>query len=272
MATFKRLYVKFTSFESALFRYSLAFGLLLTLAPALIIFVLIFSYTALDINILTTVLARFLPTDLVEPFIVFLTNKTYSSWFSTVWTLVVSLWLASRSFNALLLISAREEGIVVPKYAIRLKAIGMFLLVVISVAIGITLASIFQEAVAIFMLAFFFLGLAWLYRGFSFIKRPMAFGYLGSAIATMGIVGTGLLLFSIISRFFSYESIYGPLASLIILLLSVWIIASILYFGFLVNIVFYSEDVEHENKKIKSSWFFNGRFAASLWERIGPKN
>lgn len=265
-------YTEFTSLEGTLFRYSLSFSFLLAIAPALIILVFIFNSFHVDVSIISDLMSRFIPADLIQPFITFITAKGYTSVIAVLWSLGLSFWLASRSSYGLALISAKMEGIHRKKTAIRIKAIFLFVFLILVITATVLASTFLPGLTRLIFILVLFVGLTLLYKVISFYKRPKRFGIIGAAFATAGISLTGLMFIKLVDIFTSYESVYGPLASLIVLLLSVWIVATILYIGFLLNIVMYREDLVDENKQVKSGWFFDWRTDSGFRERFGSKN
>ena len=75
------LYREFTSFEGSLFKYSLAFSLLLALAPSVLIVALLFKYAYLSEDILLNFILHFIPdnnTEMIDQIFSFFTDKDYN--------------------------------------------------------------------------------------------------------------------------------------------------------------------------------------------------
>lgn len=246
---------EFTSLESTMFVYSLSFSFLLALAPALILLVYVITSLHLDPSLMVAIVSRFIPQDFIEPFLVFLTQKGFGSGWAVTWTLLLSLWLASRSFHGLAMISAAKEGMSKNKIAIRFKSIYLFALTIAVIALSLLASTFVPNHSKLIFIIVLFLGLTLIYKTISFHKRNIFYGIAGASFATISISLTATLFLNIVTTFTSYESIYGPLASLVVVLLSVYVIATILYMGFLMNIILNRRDLEHENKQIKSNRF-----------------
>lgn len=256
MKKIKELYEEFTSFESSLFRYSLSFSLLLALAPALLAFVMLFNFAELPTDELVNFVYRFLPDELLGSFIDYLLDKNFSLVPSII-ALVTAFWLASRSVYSFLLISANHEAVDVPKWSIRVLSIIMFvtfaLLIIAAVFIGTIFSNLLPFMAAISMVFLFTL----MYRALSFRKRNMTFGITGAIFSTIAVMLTAWAFFGIVNEFTSYQNAYGPLASLVTLLLSIYVISNIIYFGFCLNIV-YEEAYEKEYLlPLKHEKYFN---------------
>lgn len=247
MGKMKDMMLEFFSVESNLFVYSLSFSLLLSLAPSLIIFAMLFKWGKLmDVNVVLTLLQSLhlsgdLQTLVEEIFMEFM-NKDYG-FIPAVTTLCVSFWLASRSINSFLLISANHEEVDVIKFSIRIQSIAMYMVFVALMIAGIVLATVLYHIVdasllpllaVVIMVPVFTL----MYRSLSFRKRSLTFGLIGGLFTTTAMIVLFYLSFILIHRMIAYNRIYGSLASLVALLLVIYIIGSIIYFGFLLNLVF----------------------------------
>ena len=188
MDKLKAMIIEFFSSESNLFVYSLSFGLLLSLAPSFIIFAILFKWGSfLDINVVLELfkelhLSAELQAMINEIFMEFL-NKEYG-FLPAISTLIVSFWLASRSINSFLLISANHEKVEVLKFSIRLRSIFLFIIFVGLLIGGIVFAtfvyymvdpSLLPLLAALLMVPLFTM----MYRSLSFRKRSMTFGLIG---------------------------------------------------------------------------------------------
>lgn len=238
MGKLKELLQNFSSFEGSLFRYSLAFSFLLALLPMLIVIVMLFHNSILDIDALFEYIYRFVPEDLIGDFVNHLIEQEYPTDITLLLSLITAFHLASRSIYSFMLISAQNEGYNIPKFLIRIKSYMLFTAIVISAgAIGI-LASIFHSitwpmlAGGLFLLFFLF------YRILTFEKKPISYGLFGAGFATLSIGITGKIFLFLVNYFTSYNILYGPMASLVIALLSIYTIASLVYFGYCLNVVY----------------------------------
>lgn len=240
MKKIKALYFEFTSFEGSLFRYSLSFSLLLAIAPSLLLFAMLFKYFYISDDMILDFIVRVLPitdVDTVNQILLYFTSRNYGSIASVIVTISTSFYLASRSIYSFLLISASHEEVEIPKWAIRVKAIFMFIIMsflLVGAVYLVTILSDFLPFVASgIMLPLFFL----MYRALSFRKRNWSFGLLGALFTTVCTLLLAALFVTVITYFTSYETIYGPLASLVTLLLAIYLISCIIYLGFCLNIV-----------------------------------
>ena len=271
MYRLKCLYQEFTSFEGSLFTYSLSFSLLLALAPSLLVFALLFKFAYLDNQIILDFLTNFIPdgnTEVIQQFFQYFTSKSYSI-VSFIVTTCASFFLASRSIFSFLLISASHEDVKVPKWAIRIKAVILFVDLVVLVVAAIFVATNFLEFLPLIssaiMLLFFYL----MYRALSFRKRDYSFGILGAIFSTISVMLLAALFVTIVKHFTSYQDVYGPLASLVTLLLAIYLISCIIYLGFCLNLVV--EDMYKKESKLPMKYPRAFRLANKINEKFKRK-
>lgn len=275
MDKLKGMIGEFISPDSNLFVYSLSFGLLLSLAPSLIIFATMFRWgTFLDINVLLEMLRGLhLSADLqvqIETIFAEFMNKEYGLW-PAITTLCLSFWLASRSINSFLLISANHEEVDVVKFSIRIQSIVMYMIFVAMLIAAILFAGFVYHAVdtsllpllaAVIMVPIF----SMMYRALSFRKRNLTFGLIGGLFTTAALIVLSYLSFILIQQMIRYDQIYGSLASLVALLLVIYIISCIIYLGFLLNLVFEDSYGQEAELPMKHAWYYQAceRFYAKL--------
>ena len=262
------LYTQFTSFEGSLFRYSLSFSLLLALAPGLTIFVMLFVFAYLDPTIIIDFATKLLPSEYVTPFVEFIISRGNYSTTPVFTTLLIALWLASRAVYSFLLINAQHESIEVPKWAIRIKSILIFLALSLYVVATLYLLTQINFHSFSFLLPFIgalalLIGFILFYRGLSFEKKELSYGLLGGLFSTVSIMGTAYLFFLVLNQFTDYSTIYGPLASLVVLLLSIYILSCLIYFGYLLNVVY---EEESQSIKMKHALYYN--FCSRIHELV----
>lgn len=257
MRKLKVIIAEFFSLEGSLFTYSLSFSLLLALVPALIIMILFFNMTALPISILEKVVKLVFPVTDVASFLDFFNHKHFNV-ITIIPTLILSLWLASRSIYSLMLISAKKENIEVPKWAIRIRAIYLFLVVAAS-AVGVIYVYISYARVFPFIApSILFIVLFILYRSTAFRKREYTFGIIGSIFASIGIlIGIVMVKVIVFDNFISYQSLYGSLAAFAVLLVLVYVIASIIYFGYCLNFILSKHYNTDEKLPLKFEKYYN---------------
>lgn len=234
------LYNEFTSFEGSLFRYSLSFSLLLALAPSLLLFAMLFKYFYIADDVILNFIMQFFPgssEEMINQIFQFFTERNFSSIISFVITICTSFYLASRSIYSFLLISASHEDVDVPKWSIRIKSILMFVIMsfalVAAIYVVTQLLDFLPEVATALMLVMFYV----LYRSLSFRKRTWSFGLVGAIFTTFSMLLLAALFVTVVTYFTSYQTIYGPLASLVTLLLAIYLISCIIYLGYCLNII-----------------------------------
>ncbi len=243
------------SFEGSLFVYSLSFSLLLTIAPAFIVFVASFQWLNIDVNQLIHLLSQIMPVELISPFIDFLLNKSSASVWVSMISMGVSLFLASRCIYSFLLIAVSVEKVDYPKWSIRIYSV--FVLIYLYVIGCVMLTSYLGRISFIYVPLLYFsaalFGFYVFYHLCTFKDRGKSYGFIGALFSTIAIYLVGLLFFQIIYHFTNYDSIYGPLASLMVLFLSVLVISMIIYLGYVLNTQF----VNTKKEKNRRNWFFH---------------
>lgn len=262
------VYKEFTSFDGSLFIYSLSFSFLLALAPSLIIFVMLFNFAYLDPNMLVAFVERFIPKEILGDFIAYIVPREYNL-IPAIITLCTSFWLASRSVYSFLLISAQHEEIEVPKWAIRIRAIYLFIILALLIVASIFIGTLLSEYLPLVSATIMFVIFTMIYRALSFRKRNVTFGVIGGLFTTIAILGVAALFFTLVNEFTSYESVYGSLASLVTLLLSIYIISFIIYFGYCLNLVFEDDYLHEDRLPMKSETYF--RICQNISDKIMRK-
>lgn len=246
MNRFIQLWKMFFSEEGNIFTYALAFSILLTLAPSLLIFVLIFAYAYVDFVFIEEILIRFLPNltnDQLQQIVHYFIDREYS-WISFLSTMIVSFYLASKSIYSFLLISARNEKVEVAKIYLRFKSIGIYIGFVLFIVIFLQWFYPLLFQYPWFRLVYLGLLFYLLYQSLHFRKTSLWFGLRGALFASISFSLLAGLFVSVVRHFTSYQVVYGPLASFVTLILAIYLISCIIYIGFCINIVWQKEDIE----------------------------
>ncbi len=248
MELIKKVYRLFDSFQGRLFRYALAFSLLLAIAPILIAVILVFKYFIIinegAYHVLVQVLIQYLPSDIILPFVEWFASEGEPIGFvATISTLVVSFYLASRSIYSFLLISAQVENVKPSSIYIRLRAIVLTVYFALYLGVAYFFLVLFQRFWLITATLLAILLFLCMFHALSFYHRPLLYGLAGSLFSVSAFVLLGMLLTKMLEAFTSYPTVYGPLASFMTLLLSIYIIACIIYLGFCIHVVI--EDTEN---------------------------
>ena len=236
-------------FENSLFIYSLSFSLLLTLAPSCIALVLSIQIFELNASYLIEILFHYLPYDFIYPFIDYIFIKNYYS--ISFISMFISMYLSSRCIYSFLLISSSLEDIYYPNWSYRIYSIYEFIIIYAYILLYLYLSA-FLSKYALLSIIFYFgaslLGFYTFYHLCTFKRRHKSYGLIGALFVTISLYLIGILFYKIISIFTNYESIYGPLSSFMIVLLLVYIIANIIYLGYLLNNKFSKINIKQNRK------------------------
>ena len=170
MQRLKNVIKKFISPQGNLFRYSSSFCFLLALLPGLIIVLKIFQNEILNNPELINFLYSYVPEKLLAPFIQYILSREYNTYLSMIISLSLSIYLASNACYSFMLISMNDEGFSTYGILIRIKAIFMFILLIIGLIILAILNYFISEIIVMIvgLLIFFYL----FYRFLSFEKKP----------------------------------------------------------------------------------------------------
>ena len=270
----KQLFKMFFSDDGFLFTYAFAFSLVLTLAPSLLIVVLLFSLTYVDFSLIEEVMLRFIPNltnEQIQYIVAYFTNRQYS-WFSFSSTMSASFYLASKSIYALLLISSKQEKVELPHWYLRCYSIMFYIrfVVVLVIFIHICYPYLLKSSLFRFFSLWFFI--YWFYHSLSMRKRSLLFGLNGAFIFCILFHVLERCFLFIIQYFTSYQVIYGPLASFVTLILAIYLISCIIYIGFCWNVVWQKEDIEQLPFKKMKSYDVLQRWIIYLHRKIRKRN
>ena len=249
MERFQRVVMKFISPQGNLFRYSLSFCVLLALLPALIIFLKVFQTDILSAPNLINLLYDYVPETILAPFVEYVMSQEYTTFVS-------------------LIISMTDEGFDTYAILVRIKAIVVFVLLVIGL-VGLTLFNYLVPINStIVMLAGLFIVFYCFYRYLSFEKKPLSYGLIGAAFTSACIVLIGVFFFYIVNHYTRYNALYGPLASLVIMLISIYLISSVIYFGYCLNHE-YGKSFSKRTYKHQKFYDYGNNFLDKIVEKFG---
>lgn len=237
-----------TSNEGTLFTYAFAYSIIAGIAPFIIIAVVFVGRYAYNVDQLMDFLQRYVPADLVVPFVDYLTASNMTNLWLIVSLLGVSVWVASKSIYSFLLLSSEHDGVETRHFFLRLLAIVYFVLIIIGVGlVGFVLGYFpFINRYALPFIIFIFF--VFFYKLLSFKYTGFKDVVYGSFFSSISLSVLGRLFFKYINEYSNYQTIYGPLASFMILLISGWFISWVIYCGYSINFVFRDEDSEIKQK------------------------
>lgn len=248
MKNIKQALSEFLSPNGTLLRYSLSYCFLLSLLPTLIVGISFFQNSILDTESILPIIYQYIPENLIKPFIDYIMDKDFNNIVSLVISLAVSCYVASNALYSFLLISAKNESFDTYNILIRIKSVILFVVMFLGI-IGIGLITHFLNlGIMITLSVGLVVSLYLFFRTLSFRKRPLSFGVIGAIFTSIAILLLGQLFFYIIVKFTTYESVYGPLSSIVVLLLSAYVISSVIYLGYCLNYAFANKTEKEEVK------------------------
>lgn len=226
-----------SSNEGTLFTYALAYSIIVGIAPFIIISVVFVGTYVYDVSQIIQLLQRYVPADLILPFVDYIQTSDLSNLWLIVSLLGVSIWVASKSIYSFLLLSSEQDGVNINHFFLRILACVYFIMIVLGImAFGILIGYVpfINKFTTPIVITFFFV---FFYRLLSFKYTRFRDVIWGSAITSIVLILLGRLFFVYINQYSNYQTIYGPLASMMILLISGWIIAWVVFFGYCINYV-----------------------------------
>ncbi|MDD3810343.1 MAG: YhjD/YihY/BrkB family envelope integrity protein [Erysipelotrichaceae bacterium] len=248
------VYRKFNSEEGNMHRYSLSYSIFLAIFPTVISMMVFFRLTYTSAANYLEILYRVLPDDLIDPLVDYVGTNNYGSGLTLVLMIVMTSNLACGSLYSFMLMSKADEKFECPNLLVRIKAFGVYLLMlaILNVVALVNFyhyipTSVFNAGITV---AAFYI----LFRSFSFKKQAWHYGLAGSIVTSATIIAILELLFTYTSYATNYRNLYGPLSSILLGMLSVYYIASAIYAGYLVNRAF---GIKSENQDYKMIWFYS---------------
>ncbi len=252
---YKKLHRLFT-FEGDLFfaPASLAYYLLFSIMPTLLIIAMVISLFA-EYDKLKIFLSYYLNEEQVSSFISFINMNRLGSFISLGFSAIVAFYIASKGIDNFFSYTRFKNGLSRPPFIkSKIKSISatialIFILAILFVLLAtITYYSILLDLFFTFALfRFLFLGLvltliiSFLYRLSSSFIFKWKDVFIGAIIASfslsLGIIGYDLYLRYVAS----YDTLYGPISNLIILLFLFYVISYCILFGYHVVVLLHSK-------------------------------
>ena len=244
----KQLVKMMTSYEGTLFIYAFAYSIIAGIAPFLIIAVVFVGGYIFPVDQLIQFLQRYIPTELVVPFVDYLLASNIENLAIIISLLFVSVWVASKSIYSFLLLSSEQDGLNVYHFLLRLLAMVYFVFIIVGVGMVVFVLSYFPISNSLLLPLVMFIFFLLFYRLLSFKYTAFKDIIYGSVFSSITISLLGRLFFKYINQYSNYETIYGPLASLMVLLISGFIIAWVIYVGYSINYVFRDDNKNAKQK------------------------
>ena len=235
----KRIFLMYTSKEGTLFTNSFAFSFTFGMAPLIFVIVLIFSKYIISADAISGFLSNYIPQEFVFIFIDYIKEITLDNLIAAIVMLMGALWVASQSIYSLMLFDDQYHVKQTPKIILRLLSVAILVIVILTIGMLVLFTENVNEKhfqINDFThFVFLFIVLLIMYR-FIFIRSgSFKIVYQGAMFCAFGIMIMGKVFFSIVYNYTNYSTIYGPMASIMFLLLSNYVIASLVYAGYCIN-------------------------------------
>lgn len=248
---FIEAYKMVKSRDGTLFVYAFAYALITAVAPFLTIAVVLASTFLFDVDSIIATVSHFIPSDLILPFVNYISESSPSDIVLIISVASVSFWVASKSVYSYLLESNRIDTIDIKPFVLRIIALLYFIIIVMGAIVVLLVLNYLPPYNYITVPILLWFMMMAFYRLISFKFASFTDVYMGSAVATAGLISLGKLFLVYIYNYSNYQSIYGPLSSLMILLISCYFISMVIYYGFCLNAVFYdNEKAPTEKRKL----------------------
>lgn len=245
------VYKMVVSKEGALFANAFSYSLLVGLAPLIIIAIIFIGNFVFSVDQMVNILVQYIPKELVFPFIDYITLNNDNSLFFMISLFSASAWVASKTLYSFLMISSDLDRVKIRSMYLRVMSVVYFVLLVLAiVGVGLVLGFVPLPSIIIVpitLLVFFFM----FYSMLSFRHVSLKALLLGSIFSSVAMGLLGRLFFDIINRFTNHDTIYGPLSSLMILLISLKVISTIIFTGYAITYVFKDHNQELKNAIVR---------------------
>lgn len=248
---FLKAYKMVSSYEGTLFVYAFSYSLITGIAPFLIIAVVVASKLLLDVDAIINLISNYIPPDLIVPFINYIREAAPTDLVLIFSLAAVSFWVASKTVYSFLLESSRIDEITIKSFVLRCVSVLYFAIIIVGALVVVVLMKYLPPYNYITIPLLLWLMMMAFYRLISFRFSRFSDVYMGSALATAGLIFLGKIFFVYINDYSNYQTIYGPMSSLMILLISCFFISYVVYFGFCINVVFYDQDKDDQEFKHK---------------------
>lgn len=236
------IYKMATSGQGSLFIYALSYSLLLGLAPFLIIAIIVIGNYVFTVEQIISLLAQYIPYNLIEPFINYILVNNITSLWALLTILWASVWVASKSIHSFLLNSSIRDGVKVNGIVLRVVSLVYFLFLIFIVIVCGVVVSLISIPTFFILPIVLFIFFSIFYRLLSFRAIKQKEVSMGALFSTIAILLVGRLFFIVVNTFFNFDNIYGPFASVMVLLLSLNTISTIIYVGYLITYVLRDDD------------------------------
>ena len=238
---------------------SLSYYLILSVIPMMTLMVISFSYLRFDINIVKDTLLKYFSNELTTLLVNYLEDRN-AGYFS-VFAIAMSLIVSSRGIFRLKQVTGRLYGISNEQhhyvksrvYSIFNTITFVFFSVIMVMMFGVLPSLTFLVNwlnVEPFNKFLFFLIIVYILMLLINMIVPSLWpgfkaGSQGALVSTMGIAGV-IVFIHFFSNVANYDTIYGPLASIAWVLITLNWMSNVIYFGICFSSVIYLEEKEKE--------------------------
>lgn len=237
----------------------LAFFLVLSIIPIILLFVAITSQFSISIQILTDFINSVLPKEIGSVLIPFLTGKGIG--LNTIFLILFGLFIASNGLYSVIVSANTLYGETKPKYfRRRVKSIiltvflmGLFVFMIVVMAFGDNIMLLIKEAMDVDLIY------EYMYMFYILIKWPFAFLYifiiigliytiapdrkvksrsvfLGALFSTVSWILTTYLYSFYLANFAHYDIIYGGLSSIVAMMIWIYLLSFFFIVGMAINV------------------------------------
>lgn len=238
-----------SSNEGAIFISAFAYSLVVGIAPIIILAVTFVGTYLYGVNDLILVLTKFVPEDLLMPFVSYLSASNVDNPILLISLFGVSVWMASKTVYLFVLLSSESDDIEVRPVYLRVLSLAYFIIIaamIVAVIAVVTALPIPGKIVALPVLILF---LILFYRVVGFQYTSFKDVLPGAVVASVLLALLGNLFFVYVQNYSNYQSVYGPLSSLMILMISSWFVAWLFYLGHVINFVLRNKNKEARKKE-----------------------
>lgn len=234
--------------QGTLVRNNIAYSILLSLSPIIALLTLFSLHTLHTTTWLLDTLSHFIPQNYLSILMeVGLKTSSYS-FLPFLISIIFSYYTATRGFYAIMLAFCQldQEQLYTHRLLLTIHSCLSPLLFIFLVILAVCLITLLQSLfpyVSIYLvlltclLVYQFLSLCFFYM-MTYPRISLSLLFPGASFFAIGLTGMGLFFFLYIESFTNYQDIYGSIASLIILLLSVNMISALMYIGICINRVY----------------------------------
>lgn len=242
---FYTIFKEYTHPRGTLIRNTIAYSILMALAPIVALITILSLYTLKTTDWLYDILIRFIPDTIVEALLQIGLQTSSIGYLPFLITIGVSYYTASRGFYAISLCFCNYDEDTIKKHnlMITLQSILSPILFIFLVLVTVFLNSVLHFFIPKLPLALNTIATLLLYHILCLIffymitypKRKLRTIFPGASFFAMSLTCMSFLFFFYINHFTNYNDIYGSIASIIILLLSTRVISMLMHIGACIN-------------------------------------